>query len=100
MLAALVAFFFRDLMWRPMAALTAEWFTPHLRYSGASIGVQLAAIRRLASTGSGQVITLYILGCAIVSIAATAALPSRETVRFGQDSLRGIANWSSIKLSN
>src|SRR3984893_9991406 len=97
-------------MWGPMAALTAEWFTPRLRYSGrqsafssprfAGGPAPMIAMALLASTGSGQGITLYILGCAIVSIAATAALPSRETVRFGQDSLRGIANWSSIKLSN
>src|SRR5262249_2077015 len=82
-LAVVVSFFFHDLMWGPLAALTAECFTPRLRYSGASIGFQLAAVFAggpapmiataiLASTGSGQMIALYILGCAIVSIAATA----------------------------
>src|SRR6266699_3076164 len=79
-LASLVAFFFHDLMWGPLAALTAEVFTPRLRYSGASIGFQLAAVfaggpapliatALLAATGSGYAIALYILGCAVVSVA-------------------------------
>src|ERR1700737_25683 len=44
LLALMVTFFFLDLMWGPLAALTAECFTPRLRYSGASIGFQLAAV--------------------------------------------------------
>ena len=44
MLAVLVGFFSTILMWGPLAALTAECFTPRLRYSGASIGFQLAAV--------------------------------------------------------
>jgi MFS family permease len=95
-LATLVAFFFHDLMWGPLAALTAECFTPRLRYSGASIGFQLAAVfaggpapliatALLAATGSGYVIALYIFGCAIVSIAATVALPNNKDRDFAQD---------------
>ena len=83
-------------MWGPLAALTAECFTPRVRYSGASIGFQLAAVFAggpapmiataiLASTGSGQMIALYILGCAIVSIAATAFLPGGEDRDFARD---------------
>jgi MFS family permease len=97
-LATLIAFAFHDLMWGPLAALTAESFTPRLRYSGASIGFQLAAVfaggpapliatALLASTGSGQVIALYIFGCAIVSIAATAFLPSSRGRDFARDYL-------------
>ena len=97
-LASLIAFAFHDLMWGPLAALTAESFTPHLRYSGASIGFQLASVfaggpapliatALLASTGSGQVIALYILACAIVSVAATAALPSSRSLDFARDHL-------------
>jgi MFS family permease len=97
-LASLVAFFFHDLMWGPLAALTAEVFTPRLRYSGASIGFQLAAVfaggpapliatALLAATGSGYVIALYIFGCAIVSVAATAALPSNRGRDFARDHL-------------
>jgi MFS family permease len=98
LLAVLVSFFFHDLMWGPLAALTAECFTPRLRYSGASIGFQLAAVfaggpapliatALLAATGSGQVIALYIFGCAIVSIVATAFLPSTRGRDFARDHL-------------
>ena len=97
-LATLIAFAFHDLMWGPLAALTAECFTPRLRYSGASIGFQLAAVfaggpapmiatALLAATGSGQVIALYIFGSAIVSIAATAFLPSNRGRDFARDHL-------------
>jgi len=44
LLATLVAYFFHNLMWGSLAALTAECFTPRLRYSGASIGFQFAAV--------------------------------------------------------
>jgi MFS family permease len=97
-LATMVAYFFHDLMWGPLAALAAECFTPRLRYSGASIGFQLAAVFAggpapmiataiLAATGSGQMIALYIFGCAIVSIAATAFLPSGGERDFARDHL-------------
>jgi len=97
-LATLIGFAFHDLMWGPLAALTAESFTPRLRYSGASIGFQFAAVFAggpapmiataiLASTGSGQVIALYIFGCAIVSVAATAFLPSNRGRDFARDHL-------------
>ena len=95
-LATLIAFAFHDLMWGPLAALTAESFTPRLRYSGASIGFQLASVFAggpapmiataiLASTGSGQMIAPYIFGCAIVSVAATAFLPSGRDRDFTRD---------------
>jgi MFS family permease len=98
LLATLVAYFFHDLMWGSLAALTAECFTPRLRYSGASIGFQLAAVfaggpapmiatALLAWSGSGQAIALYIFVCAIVSVAATAALPSNRDRDFARDHL-------------
>jgi MFS family permease len=75
-----------DILYGPQAALIAECFTPRLRYSGASIGYQLSSVisggpapliatALLAAFGSGYVIALYILFCAIVSIIATAMLP-------------------------
>ena len=98
LLATLIATLFHDLMWGPLAALTAECFTPRLRYSGASIGFQRAAVFAggpapiiataiLKATGSGQAIALYIFGCAIVSVAATAALPSSRDRDFARDHL-------------
>jgi MFS family permease len=72
-------------MYGPEAALIAEAFTPRLRYSGCSLGYQLASIiaggpspfiatALLAAFGSSIPIALYILGCAIVGITSTALL--------------------------
>jgi MFS family permease len=94
--ATMLAFFFHDMMWGPLAALTAEVFTPCLRYSGASIGFQLASVfaggpapmiatALLAATGSGYVIALYIFSCAIVSIVATVMLPSSPDPDFARE---------------
>ena len=43
-LGIVLSFVPHDLMYGPQAALIAEGFTPRLRYSGASIGYQLASI--------------------------------------------------------
>ena len=69
----------------PEAALIAESFTPRLRYSGASLGYQLASIIAggpspfiatwlFATYGSTLPIALYIAACAIIGIVATALL--------------------------
>jgi len=47
----------------------------------------LIATALLASTGSGQVIALYIIACAIVSVTATVALPSSRSLDFARDHL-------------
>ena len=70
----------------PQAALIAECFTPRLRYSGASLGYQLASIiaggpaplvatALFAAYHSGYAIAFYILACAVISFIATALLP-------------------------
>jgi MFS family permease len=75
-----------DLMYGPQAALIAECFTGRLRYSGASLGYQLASIiaggpapliatALFARFHSGYAIAWYILFCAIVSLFSAAALP-------------------------
>jgi MFS family permease len=95
-LATMLAFFFHDMMWGPLAALTAEVFTPRLRYSGASMGFQLASVfaggpapmiatALLAATGSGYVIALYVFSCAVVSVVATAMLPSTRDLDFARE---------------
>jgi MFS family permease len=87
-LAIVLSFVPHDLMYGPQGALIAECFTPRLRYSGASIGYQLASITAggpapliatalLAAFGSGYVIAAYIALCAIVSIVATLFMPDR-----------------------
>src|SRR5712671_5500954 len=66
----------------PQAAMIAESFTPRLRYSGASLGYQLASIiaggpspfiatALFATYHSSLPIALYILLCAIIGIVAT-----------------------------
>jgi MFS family permease len=85
-LGIVLSFIANDLMYGPQAALIAECFTPRLRYTGASIGYQLSSIisggpapliatALFAAFGSGYVVALYILLCAIVSIVATVLLP-------------------------
>src|SRR5215831_9180280 len=85
-LGIVLSFVPHDVMYGPQGALIAECFTPRLRYSGASIGYQLASVvaggpapliatALLAATGSGFVIAAYIAFCAIVSIIATVLLP-------------------------
>ncbi len=82
----ILSFVPHDLMYGPQAALIAESFTPRLRYSGSSIGYQLASLiaggpapliaaALLAATGSGYVIALYIAACAVVSVIATVMMP-------------------------
>jgi metabolite-proton symporter len=74
-----------DIMYGPQAALIAESFTGRLRYSGASLGYQLASIIAggpspivatwlLNRYGSGYAIAWFIFACAVVSIAATTLL--------------------------
>jgi MFS family permease len=69
----------------PEAALIAESFTPRLRYSGASIGYQLASVIAggpspfiatwlFATYGSAWPIAIYIAICAIIGIIATSLL--------------------------
>ncbi len=75
-----------DLMYGPQAALIAECFTGRLRYSGASLGYQLASVvaggpapliatALFARYQSGYAIAWYILFCAAISLASAAALP-------------------------
>lgn len=74
-----------DIMYGPQAALIAESFTPRLRYSGASVGYQLASIiaggpapliatALFATYHSGYAIAAFIAGCSVVSLIATALL--------------------------
>ena len=73
-------------MYGPEAALIAEAFTPRLRYSGASIGYQLASIIAggpapfistwlFATYHSTLPIGIYVVICAVISIGATLMLP-------------------------
>jgi MFS family permease len=75
-----------DIQYGPQAALIAESFTPRLRYSGASLGYQLASIiaggpapiiatALFATYHSGYAIAVFIAGCAVISAVAAAFMP-------------------------
>jgi metabolite-proton symporter len=75
-------------MYGPQAALIAEAFTPRLRYSGASLGYQLASIIAggpapfisawlFSSYHSAFPIGLYVCVCAAISICAALLLPDQ-----------------------
>jgi metabolite-proton symporter len=84
-LAIVLSLIPHDMMYGPQAALIAECFTPRLRYSGASMGYQLASIIAggpapliatwlFAQYHSGYAIAGFILVCALISLAAAAAI--------------------------
>jgi metabolite-proton symporter len=74
-----------DIMYGPQAALIAESFTGRVRYSGASIGYQLASIiaggpapliaaALFAKYQSWVAISVYITICAVISVVSAAML--------------------------
>jgi metabolite-proton symporter len=74
-----------DMMYGPQAALIAESFTGRLRYSGASLGYQLASVIAggpapliatwlFAQYSSAYAISAYILACSVVSLIAAALM--------------------------
>jgi MFS family permease len=78
-----------NMQYGPQAALIAENFTGRLRYSGASLGYQLAsvvaggpapliAVYLFAQTKNPYAISLYILVCCVLGFAATALLKDRS----------------------
>jgi MFS family permease len=75
-----------DMQYGPQAALIAESFTPRLRYSGASLGYQLASLiaggpapliatALFASYHTGYAISIYIAACAVISLIAASMMP-------------------------
>src|SRR5438552_5702212 len=85
-LAIVLSLIPHDMQYGPQAALIAEAFTPRLRYSGSSLGYQLASViaggpapllatALFAAYGSGSTISLYIAACAVVGFAAAALMP-------------------------
>jgi metabolite-proton symporter len=75
-----------DMQYGPQAALIAEAFTPRLRYSGSSLGYQLASViaggpapliatALFATYHSGYAISIYIAACTVVSLISAAFMP-------------------------
>jgi len=81
-LAIILSLIPHDMMYGPQAALIAESFTGRLRYSGASLGYQLASViaggpAPLIATwlygtyNSATAIAIYIAICAVITVIAT-----------------------------
>jgi metabolite-proton symporter len=75
-----------DMMYGPQAALIAEAFTPRLRYSGASMGYQLASViaggpapliatALIAAYHTGYAVAIYIAACSVISLISAAMMP-------------------------
>jgi MFS family permease len=88
-LAIVVSLPIHDIQYGPLAALTAEAFTGRLRYSGASLGYQLASITAggpapliavylFSVYKSALPIALYMVICCVVSIVTAAMLVNRD----------------------
>ena len=84
-LAIVVSLIPHDMMYGPQAALIAESFTGRLRYSGASLGYQLASVIAggpapliatwlFAQYGSAYAVAFYILVCAVLTLVATSMM--------------------------
>jgi metabolite-proton symporter len=85
-LAIVISLIPHDMQYGPQAALIAESFTPRLRYSGASLGYQLASLVAggpspliatwlFATYHSGYAIAVYIAVCAVISFISAAMMP-------------------------
>jgi hypothetical protein len=81
-----------DMMYGPQAALIAEAFTGRLRYSGASLGYQLASViaggpAPLIATWlfseyqSAYAISAYILACSALSLLAATLMQDYTAIR-------------------
>jgi MFS family permease len=90
------------MVYGPLAAFLAEMFAPRVRYSGASVAYQLAAIlvsggtpflmtALLAATGSTAAVSAYILVMALITLACAWLLP--ETVRREPASVGAPGGW-------
>jgi MFS family permease len=94
LLAVIASLVTHDVQYGPQAALIAENFTGRLRYSGASIGYQLASViaggpapliatTLLADYHSPVAIGWYVVLCSVVSLAALALIPNRSHLSHG-----------------
>jgi metabolite-proton symporter len=84
-LAIVLSLIPHDMMYGPQAALIAESFSGRLRYSGASLGYQLASVIAggpapliatwlFAHYGTAYAIAWYIAACAVITLIATAMM--------------------------
>jgi len=95
LLAIVLSLMLHDMMYGPQAALIAESFDSDVRYTGAGLGYQLASVIAggpaplIAATllqfyGNSTTISLYIIVCAAISMAALVALPRTAAARYAE----------------
>src|SRR5258706_7589803 len=95
-IAIVISLIPHDMMYGPQAALIAESFTGRLRYSGASLGYQLSSLIAggpaplIASSlvsryRSATPIAIFIFGCAVISLLATAMLKDNTNKDISRD---------------
>ncbi|MER7110348.1 MFS transporter [Streptomyces sp. NPDC000229] len=81
---------FLSIMYGPQAALFAELFTAEMRYTGASLGYQIAAVfggglapfvmvLLLEATGTSMAVSGYIMGLAVIALISIKILASRAS---------------------
>ncbi|MDQ1044177.1 MFS transporter [Streptomyces sp. V4I2] len=87
-----VASCFLSIMYGPQAALFAELFTAEMRYTGASLGYQIAAVfggglapflmvLLLEATGTSMAVSGYIIGLAVIALFSIKVLADRARSR-------------------
>ncbi|MFD5079266.1 MFS transporter [Streptomyces sp. NPDC058371] len=91
-----VASCFLSIMYGPQAALFAELFTPEMRYTGASLGYQIAAVfggglapfvmvLLLEATGTSLAVSAYVIGLALISLVSIKVLAGRARSHDGPE---------------
>ncbi|MFD4988901.1 MFS transporter [Streptomyces sp. NPDC058374] len=87
-----VASCFLSIMYGPQAALFAELFTPEMRYTGASLGYQIAAVAGgglapfvmvllLEATGTSMAVSCYIIALALIALLSIRSLAVKARSR-------------------
>jgi metabolite-proton symporter len=93
LLAIIISLILHAMQYGPQAALIAESFDVDVRYTGAGLGYQLASVvaggpapliaaALLQHYGNSTTISLYIVGCAVVSMAALVLMPRTVQARY------------------
>ena len=96
MLAIVFSLVPHDMMYGPQAALIAESFPGRLRYSGASLGYQLSSLiaggpapliasSLLSRYHNVRAIAIYVFGCSLLSLLATAMLKDNTNREMSDD---------------
>src|SRR3954463_15787037 len=101
--AVVVALFTHAAMYGPQAAFIAELFSTELRYSGASMGYQLAgvlgggiapivAIALVEAFGTAYAVSVYVLAMMLLTLVALALAPETSERSLRQDARLAVAS--------